>query len=445
MKLYKMVLTLFTWIAVCTFMAACAPKVRTITVTDLSPISEYPQLAATGGSQGTIYLAWNEEGGVKFTSGKMGEPLGATVMVLQASMSKPKLASAGTNVYIANTFVSSGSDKDIYFTASSDYGGSFISQIEISENDTYSEDPSLAAIGNNVYIAWVDYQSDSPQQANVLFRASIDAGQSFSSIKTLSTNADTRTCLVAASSTNVYIVWCNTNGELHLAKSTDFGANFGATQTLSTNVIFGGEELLAFGDNVYVVWIEQGNNNLQDIFFRASNDGGNNFGGIVNVSNTPGFSGNPKLSAALSNVYIVWEDESPGNNDIYFSRSTNNGGSFQPPQNLSTSSLASQLPRIDASGEYVHVVWQEDRTANWEVAYRRSNNAGETFGSLIYNANGQINEIEDAEPVIIARGIDRYIAWERGETQKNELQIMFYSSTSCPVLPAEGGILPCLK
>jgi hypothetical protein len=435
-----------TWIVAAFFLTACAPTVRTITVDDLRPRSDYPQLAAVGGSQGTIYLAWNESG-AKFASAKMGRSLGSPVTVLPASHSAPQLAAAGSNVYMVSTFSSSSGDKDIYFATSNDYGGSFTSAIEVSENDTFSVYPSLASIANNAYFAWIDYAVGS-QQANVLFRASNNAGQSFSSIKMLGTSANVGSRVkVAASGTNVYIVWCDTNGALKFAKSADTGTNFSATQSLGASVLCGGEELLALGDNIYVSWIGLGNNDKQDIFVRASSDGGNTFGAAINVSNTPGRSIRAQLSAALTNVYIVWQDDTPGNEDVFFSRSTNSGLSFQSSQNLSANSLASWRPRIASSGQYVHIVWQQDlgSVASWDAAYVRSGNAGETFGSVLNNPNGHSNPSEDTEPVIVARGIDRYIAWQRGASLLDQQQIMFYSSTSCPTMPSESGIFRCPK
>lgn len=436
----------FSWVIASALLTACAPTVRTITVNDLRPRSDYPQLAAVGGSQGTIYLIWNESG-VKFASAKMGDTLGIPVTVLPASTSPPQIVAAGTNVYVASTFSASATDNDIYFAASDDYGSHFASAVELSDNNTFSVKPSLAANAHNVYLSWIDYTAGS-QQANVLFRSSGDAGQSFSSVKTLGTNANIgSTVKVAASANNVYVTWCNKNGSLQFAKSADAGANFDAAQTIGTGVLCGGEELLVLDNNVYASWVGLGNNNKQDIFVRASNDRGSTFAASINVSNTPGQSVRAQLSAVLSNVYIVWEDDTPGNDDIYFSRSIDNGNTFQAPINLSNNSMASWLPHIAASGQYVHIVWQQDlgSAAKWDIAYVWSGSSGASFTPAINNPNGQSNPYEDTDPVIVARGIDRYIAWERGISNLDQEQIMFYSSTSCPIMPSESGIFKCPK
>ena len=50
------------------------------------------------------------------------------------------------------------------------------------------------------------------------------------------------------------------------------------------------------------------------------------FGNTINLSYNNGSSFNPQLVATGdSNVYVVWEDDTPGNSDIFFSRSTDGG------------------------------------------------------------------------------------------------------------------------
>ena len=66
-----------------------------------------------------------------------------------------------------------------------------------------------------------------------------------------------------------------------------------------------------------------------------STDGGNSFGKILNISSNLGFSDSPSISAYNSNVYVVWDDNSSGNYEIYFANSTDGGNTFSRPINLS--------------------------------------------------------------------------------------------------------------
>ena len=101
----------------------------------------------------------------------------------------------------------------------------------------------------------------------------------------------------------------------------DGGANFGGTVNLSNTTGHSyPAALAAYGNNVYVVWTDNSLGNF-DILYRRSTDGGANFGGTVNLSNTTGSSSSPAVAVSVQNVYVVWIDNSLGNFDILFRKS----------------------------------------------------------------------------------------------------------------------------
>ncbi len=70
--------------------------------------------------------------------------------------------------------------------------------------------------------------------------------------------------------------------------------------------------IAASGNNVYVVWYDDSLGN-DDILYRRSTDGGFSFSGIVNLSNNPGGSYYPAIASSANKVYVVWHDSTPGN------------------------------------------------------------------------------------------------------------------------------------
>ena len=123
---------------------------------------------------------------------------------------------------------------------------------------------------------------------------------------------------VDVSSSNVYTVWADNtkgDGDTFFRRSSDAGNSFHSIVDLSNNVA--GEatdqKVTKIGNNVYVVWSENG-----DVFFKRSTDNGAHFGSISNLSNNDGDSFNPQMDLHGSNVYIVWQDKTPGNFDILF-------------------------------------------------------------------------------------------------------------------------------
>jgi hypothetical protein len=93
--------------------------------------------------------------------------------------------------------------------------------------------------------------------------------------------------------------------------------------------------MAAVGDNnLYVTW----DNYLagkHDILLAKSTDCGNSFGKVVDISKNLGASGRPSISAYNGNVYVVWNDNSTGNYEIYFTKSTDGGYTFSDLVNLS--------------------------------------------------------------------------------------------------------------
>ena len=133
--------------------------------------------------------------------------------------------------------------------------------------------------------------------------------------------------------------------------------------------------------NAYVVWEDETPGNF-DVFFRASQGLG-----TINVSNNTGFSQNPQIAASGNNVYVTWEDTTPGNRDIFFAVSNNNGVSFGTPINISNSPGSSTDPQIAASGNNVYVTWEDTTPGNRDIFFAVSNNNGTSFGTPINISN----------------------------------------------------------
>ncbi|HJR83994.1 MAG TPA: hypothetical protein VJ772_01355, partial [Nitrososphaeraceae archaeon] len=83
-------------------------------------------------------------------------------------------------------------------------------------------------------------------------------------------------------------------------------------------------QISSSSDNIYIVWQESvgsyGTTNY-DIFFKKSNDNGNNFGSSINLSDNEGFSEHPQIASVGNHIYVVWVDESSGEREIMFSKS----------------------------------------------------------------------------------------------------------------------------
>lgn len=138
-----------------------------------------------------------------------------------------------------------------------------------------------------------------------------------------------------------YLVWSAGDEEdrfILFARSVDGGKTFTPPLSLSGNIrsaVFN-PEVSSSGRNVYVVWQGPSKNGNQDIFLRKSLDYGSTFGGIENISNDPGGSGNPAIALIGNSTHIAWEGTTPSNNYIFYTKS-DDGSAFNPPQKINSS------------------------------------------------------------------------------------------------------------
>ena len=259
--------------------------------------------------------------------------------------------------------------------------------INISNSTANSHSPELAVskgknlVGNDsVYVVWTD---DPAGNGDIFFKRSVDNGTSFGSTQNLSTNPGNSTAAqIAVYQDNVYVVWEDAttgNGDIYFKRSVDNGTSFGNIENMSNNTSFSDSfHMAASGSNVYVVWSDNATGN-GDIYFRKSMDNGTSFGNIENLSNDNGKSYGAQTVISGNSVYVVWNDDTTGNGDIYFKRSVDNGTSFGSTQNLSTNPGNSTAAQIAVYQENVYVVWEDATTGNGDIYFKASLDNGTKF------------------------------------------------------------------
>ena len=245
---------------------------------------------------------------------------------------------------------------------------SFGLPINISINPGDSELPQIAISGNNVYVVW---DEDNGGNFDIFFAASNNNGTSFGLPINLSNNPlSSEFPQIAASGNNVYVTWQDRNlgnSDILYRTSNNNGTSFGSTLNISENLGFSAlPQIAASGNNVYVTWQDNTPGN-DDIFFAVSNNNGTSFGLPMNISKTIGNSVNPQIATSGKNVYVTWQDRTPGNNDIFLAASNNNGTSFGLSMNISNTVGTSEAPEIAVSSNNVYVTWQDNTPGNLDI------------------------------------------------------------------------------
>lgn len=138
-------------------------------------------------------------------------------------------------------------------------------------------------------------------------------------------------------------------------------------------------------NDVFALW-QDSRNDDGDIYFAHSPDGGQTWKVSTRVNHdAPGLGqSSPDIALDGSGVlHAVWVDSRAGTEDIYYSRSADNGATWSTEVRLNDVPTGTQKsPAIAALGNKVCVVWEDGR-----VAYARgiyvdcSTNGGQTWGT----------------------------------------------------------------
>lgn len=318
-------------------------------------------------------------------------------------------------------------NSNILFSRSTDGGATFSTPINLSNASEYSYNPRIAVgSAGDVNVVWEYETSDN---TDIMFSHSTDAGATFATPLNLSNDpADSENAQIAVDTAgNVFVVWENDSVNLGVlfSHSTDAGATFSTPTVLSTNTSGSYSPQIAIGPNgnLGVVW-EDDAQLTADISFSYSSNHGVSFSAPRSLSNHTGNSASPVIAIDLSgNIDVVWENDTTGSFDIFFSRSVDKGATFSVPSDISNSGAAqaSQIG-LDAKGN-INVVWQENTPS--DIYFARSSDGGASFSSAVNISNDP--GFSDNPFLTIDAGGNINVAWE-DDTPGNK-DIFFSRST----------------
>ncbi len=149
----------------------------------------------------------------------------------------------------------------------------------------------------------------------------------------------------------------------------------------------------------------------------------------VRLTNDPGISKtSPNTSWCIKSngnfVHVIWYDDRDGNSEIYYKRSIDGGANWGNDTRLTFDPALSGPPSLSASGSNLHVFWTEYRDGNPEIYYKRSTDDGTSWGAdtrltfdpaLSYSPSGE------------AYGSSVYVVWY--DFRDGQEEIYFKSST----------------
>jgi hypothetical protein len=341
-----------------------------------------------------------------------------------------------------------GRNYDIFFKRSSDAGTSFGKEINLSNNNGFSEHPQLATSGNNVYVVWADNSFSANRE--ILFARSTDGGSTFGDPKNLSNDkGDSYNQEIFTFEDSVYVVWLdkkdtndseNTNGRILLKSSTDGGLIFGQTLDLDGDSNANDSsfpKVAAYNNHVYVIWnVEQEirqplpeeardkNNKTNGLYFVKSSDRAVSFGATSKLIHPDQEFGEAQIAASGLDVYIVWGGSHLNQiSDLFFMKSINNGDTFSEPiaitgnnnksNNFNPTNVEISVDKI-GNNNNLYVAWQSvipsvGQNNKEEILFKMSSDKGNTFSSTLNLSNN--HDISECPSLTIYEG-KTYVAWE---------------------------------
>jgi hypothetical protein len=245
---------------------------------------------------------------------------------------------------------------------------------------------------------------------------------------------------IAVDSTQgINIVWGDIPGaqkQVVFVRSTDLGETFSAPFDVSRSSGDAFDPKLAVGsdDGINVAW-EDTAPGVSVVMFARSTDHGETFSTPLRVSKGEGrateanvFTGN------AGNIFVTWVDESGGDAQAFFSRSTDSGATFSDPVNVSQNPGAEiHKPVITASGDTVYLAFQDDKRGDKQVFLAKSTNAGLNFSAptQVSRSNNDVQGGRAHSPAMVVDGKGvLHIVWIDSSIIGKDEGILIYSNTS---------------
>lgn len=298
-----------------------------------------------------------------------------------ASSWNPSITVSGEVVHVAWQDDRDG-NTEIYYKRSIDEGGSWETDTRLTNNAFSSVSPSIAVSGLAVYVVWFDNRDGNEE---IYSKRSIDGGGSWGTdIRMTNNTAISRNPSVTASGSAAHVVWEDNregNWEIYYKGSIDEGVNWDPDTRLTNNTANSWyPSVSSSGSDVHIVWSDDRDGNLE-IYYKGSINKGVNWDEDTRLTNNSEASRTPSVTVSGQAVHVVWDDRrGGGSGEIYYKRSTDAGVSWIADTQL-TVNFASQNPSVSVSGSAVHVVWRDYRDGNWEI-YNKRNPTGNPIGII---------------------------------------------------------------
>jgi hypothetical protein len=310
-----------------------------INLSNNTGFSEHPQISSvtenvhviwaddTNGNKQVYFRASNDNGNT------FGEVIKLSRNNSSSSFNQD-IATYDNNVYAVWLEKSVSGPYRVMLAVSEDGGNSFHGPVSLSENASAQSYPKISAFNDHVYVAWNVEDLSSAKTGTtdgVFFVSSSDDGLTFGNVSKLNTEEDGfgKPQVAAGYNNTVYVVWGGSSdnqvSSIYLVKSDNNGRSFSdikkieETELGKINNPLNVEIVVDEINRLFIAWQDRvGIVEKEDILSTISLDGGESFESATNISNNADTSECPSIAVNGDNVYITWEDLTPGNHEVLY-------------------------------------------------------------------------------------------------------------------------------
>ena len=358
----------------------------------------------------------------------------------------------------------------VFYQKSEDFGATWEDEVLVSGDDS---DTSIGArvsqSGNNVYVAWEQYDSDAAIYSAV-FAKSSNSGDSFGTPETLSSSNSVSVIAVTSDSSNIVVGWIESNDNaesiIKARSSANSGSSFSSENIVGSADGSSSSFLEASNDgstNFYLSWMRLGNDQPRKIECARSPNSGSSWNTAVNVDGIDNedeneFRASPVISANADRVIVVWSESNSGSGastdqDIVYSISTNDGTSWSDFDDISEHyyEADSGSPSMATSGDYLYLVYVDNGDLDQEndpngndasardgdVFFTRSDDEGETWDSTTVLSSFEADGETDVDytsttlqyrPDVSASGTNVHVSWSDYNSYEGTYSIYYSNS-----------------